>query len=255
MSAHLTSEHRHMLRSLLLEARCELLRTWREPAFTIPVLLFPALFYLLFGVLMKGSGDATIATYLLVNYGVFGVICVAMFGFGVALAVDRDRGVLRLRQVQPVLPGAMLAARSAMVLLFALLVLLQLAALAVLFAGVRLAAGQWLGLFAMAPAGTLPFAAMGLYLGTRFSGNAAPAVINAIFLPMAFLSGLWLPLAMLPDWLARLAPIWPAYHLSQLALKLVDADRGSAVLLHLGVLAVFTLGFYMLAQRRLGAPT
>ena len=42
-----------------LEIRIELLRMLREPAFVVPVLAFPTLFYLLFGVLLnRGSGAA-----------------------------------------------------------------------------------------------------------------------------------------------------------------------------------------------------
>ncbi len=52
------------LRSYLLEARYECLRLLRTPSFALPSLLFPPLFYLLFGVLLsKSNGDA--ARYLL----------------------------------------------------------------------------------------------------------------------------------------------------------------------------------------------
>ena len=67
-------------RAYLTEARFESLRLWRTPAFSLPVLLFPAMFYVLFGVrLSRGSRDA--ATFLLATYGVFGVMGVALLGF------------------------------------------------------------------------------------------------------------------------------------------------------------------------------
>ena len=77
-------------------------------------------------------------------------------------------------------------------------------------------------------------------VGSLVGGNAAPVLLNALYLPMAFLSGLWLPLSMLPDWLARLAPAWPAYHLAQLALKVVGHDDGHGAWLHIAVLAGVT---------------
>ena len=41
-----------------LEARCEFLRVLRAPAFAVPTLVFPPMFYLLFGVLLNGgNGD------------------------------------------------------------------------------------------------------------------------------------------------------------------------------------------------------
>ena len=243
---------RQRWRSYALETRCELLRALREPAYLVPVIGFPPLFYLLFGVLMNGGGPAA-AEYLLATFGCFGVIGVAMFGFGVSLAMDREYGMLRLKRVQPVPPGALLLSRTVMAILFAIVVSLILASLAISLGGVRLAVWQWLGLIGINVLGVLPFAAIGLYLGSIFSGSAAPAAMNAIYLPMAFLSGLWLPLSLLPSWLAHWAPIWPSYHLSQLALKVLGRDQGGVIGLHVLVLLVFTLGFYLLAQRRLGA--
>ncbi len=239
-------------RAYALEARCELSRMLREPAYCIPVIVFPALFYVLFGVLLNRSSEAA-AQYLLASYGVFGVIGAAMFGFGVTIAMDRERGYLRLRRALPTPPGALLLARMAMAVLFALMVSALLAVLAATLAGVRLAPGQWLGLTVVNVLGVLPFAAIGLWVGSVVGGNAAPVLLNALYLPMAFLSGLWLPLSMLPDWIARAAPAWPAYHLAQLAQKVVGRDDGGAAWLHALVLAIVTALFFLLAQRRLSA--
>lgn len=240
------------LRACLVEARCELLRMWREPAFCIPVLGFPAMFYLLFAVMLN-RGNPAAADYLLATYGVFGVIGAALFGFGVTIAIDRERGYLRLRRVLPSPPGMLLLARMAMAMLFAAAITVLLAVLAATAAGVRLAPAQWIGLALANVAGVLPFAAIGLWVGSLVGGNAAPALLNALYLPMAFLSGLWLPLSMLPDWLARLAPAWPPYHLGQLALKVVGHDDGHPAWLHVSVLAAVTLACFLLAQRRLAA--
>src|SRR5690606_21899044 len=186
------------LRACLVETRCELMRMWREPAYSIPVLGFPAMFYLLFAVLLN-RGNPAAADYLLATYGVFGVVGAALFGFGVTIAMDRERGYLRLRRVLPAAPGAMLLARMAMAMLFAALISVLLATLSAALAGVRLAPSQWLALALVNVAGVLPFAAIGLWVGSMIGGNAAPALLNALYLPMAFLSGLWLPLSMLPD--------------------------------------------------------
>ena len=240
------------LRSYALEAKAECLRMLREPMFVLPVLLFPALFYLLFGVLLN-RGNASAAQYLLASYGVFGVIGAAMFGLGVTIAMDRQRGLLQLKRVLPVPAGAPLLAKMLMAMAFALGVSLLVGLLARFAAGVQLSAAQWALLLVIDVFGALPFCAIGLYFGTLVGGSAAPAVLNLIYLPMAFLSGLWLPLSMLPDLLGRIAPAWPAYHLAQLALKVVGYDQGSPVWLHVLVLGVTGGAFFALAQRRLAA--
>ncbi|MCW5567686.1 MAG: ABC transporter permease [Dokdonella sp.] len=239
-------------RSYMLEAKCEFMRMLREPAFCVPVVAFPAMFYLLFGVLLN-KGSAGAAQYLLATYGAFGVIGAAMFGFGVTIAMDREKGYLPLKRTQAVPTGALLVAKMVMAALFAVIISVVLGVLAITLGGVSLAPWQWAALLVVNVLGVLPFAAIGMFFGSLVGGNAAPALLNVLYLPMAFLSGLWLPLSMLPAFLSRIAPAWPAYHLGQLALKVVGHDDGGATWLHLLALAVVTIAFFVLAQRRLSA--
>ena len=239
-------------RSYLQEAKCEALRMLREPAFCLPVIGFPVLFYLLFGVLLdKGEGKA--AQYLLATYGAFGVIGAGLFGFGVSIAVDREKGLLRLKRALPVPPGALLLAKMVMAMSFAAIISLVLAVIAAAVAGVALEPSQWIRLFVINVLGVLPFCAIGLFVGSVVGGNAAPALLNMLYLPMAFLSGLWLPLTMLPGIISTIAPLWPAYHLGQLALKVVGFDAGQPLWMHVAVLLGITALFFVLAQRRLSA--
>lgn len=243
------------LRAYLLEARYEFLRLLRTPSFSLPTLLFPALFYLLFGVLLGAwQGGDVAARYFLATYGVFGVMGVALFGFGVSVALDRERGLLALKRALPMPPAAYLLAKTAMAMIFAAVVSVLLALIAAGLAGVSLSPWQWAALWLVNVLGVLPFAALGLWLGCLVGGEGAPAVINLVYLPMAFLSGLWLPLSMLPAVLSQLAQLWPAYHLAQIALRVVGKDAGQPLILHLAVLALVTVVFGLLAWRRLAHP-
>ena len=239
-------------RAYWLEAKYEFLRLLRTPMFAVPTLLFPTLFYLLFGVLLAGSrGGVAAAQYLLATYGVFGVMGAALFGFGVTLAIERQNGYLVLKRALPMPPGAYLLAKMAMAMLFAAIISMMLAVLAVTLAGVALTPGQWAMLLAVDVFGALPFCAIGLYIGSLVSGNGAPAVVNLVYMPMAFLSGLWMPLHVLPPVFAKIALVWPAWHLGQLALKVVGRDAGASTAMHLAGLAAVTAVFFVLARRRL----
>jgi len=239
---------RNNLASYLLEAKYEFLRVLRTPAFAVPTLLFPPMFYLLFGlVLNRNSGDAS--HYLFATYSVFGVMAPGLFGFGVGVAIERERGWLALKRVAPMPPGAYLLSKMAMAALFALIIYLILAAMAYGLGGVRLGFGQWFVLGAIAVLGVLPFCALGLLIGSRVNASAAPAIVNFIYLPMAFLSGLWLPLSMLPHFLAQAAPLWPAYHLGQLALAVIGLAPAEAALNHVLACIGFTLACFLIARR------
>jgi ABC-2 type transport system permease protein len=234
------------------EMRFELIKSLRTPAFAVPTLFFPIMFYLLFGIFLGSMrGNSQMSQYVFATYGVFGAMGPGLFGFGVSLAIEREQGLLTLKQALPQPPGAYLLARAAMAMLFVAIISLMLTLMAVLFGDVTLSFSQGLRLFAIDVLGALPFCAIGMYLGAMVSGAASPAIVNLIFLPMAFLSGLWLPLQFMPQFLVDIAPIWPAYHLAQMALDTVGAPSAGTYAGHIGVLAATTLGFFLLAMRRM----
>lgn len=238
--------------SYLLEAKYEFVRMLRMPGFALPTLLFPAMFYLLFGVILNhASHDYHAGIYMLATYGVFGVMAPALFGFGVGVASERERGWLTFKRALPMPPGAYLAAKLVMAMLFAAVIFGILAVLAITLGHVRLALMQWLALLVIDLFGVLPFCAIGLWIGTLASAQAAPAIMNLIYLPMAFLSGLWIPLFLLPGAIQKLAPIFPAFHLAQLALGVAGQGGDGRNVLHIAVLVAVTLAFFAFARRRL----
>ena len=236
------------LPAYVMEARYEFLRVLRTPAFAVPTLLFPPLFFLLFGLLLN-HGIAGAANYLFATYSVFGVMAPSLFGFGVAVAIEREKGWLALKRVAPMPPGAYLAAKLVMAMLCAAIIYLILAAMAYTLGGVRLPSAQWLVLGAVAVGGALPMCALGLIIGSRANASAAPAFVNLIYLPMSFLSGLWMPLSMLPHFLALVAPMWPAWHLGQLALMTTGQATTGSVAGHLLWLAGFSVVCFAIARR------
>jgi ABC-2 type transport system permease protein len=241
------------LHAYLQEIRCECLSLLRTLSFSLPTLLFPPMFYVLFAVVMPfgRSGGWQAAHYLLATYVVFGVMAPGLFGFGVTVAMDRERGWLRLRRVAPMPASAYLVAKLVMAMAFAAVIFAIMATIAATAGGVRLPALQWLQLLAVAVFGVLPFCAIGLFIGSVTGGQGAPAIVNLVYLPMAFLSGLWFPLMMLPAAVQATAPVWPAYHLGQTALAAIGQPSQGSIHVHVLVLLAITIVFFVLAQRRL----
>ncbi|HEU0154083.1 MAG TPA: ABC transporter permease [Arenimonas sp.] len=241
-----------LLRIQALEAWYELLAVLRQPAFALPTLLFPVVFYLLFAVVLPGKwGGLERAAYLLATYGVFGVIGPALFGFGVGLAIERDKGWLELKRVSPMPTMVYFVAKIAMSLVVGLVVVCLLSIAAVFAGGVRIAPGTWVLLVATLMLGTLPFCAIGLWLGTLVRGQGAVAVVNLVYLPMSVLSGLWIPIFAFPVLLQKLAVLWPAWHLGRMALGVVGQAQDVRYGLHATVLLATTAVFLGLAALRL----
>lgn len=237
---------RQTLKLLQMEAKLDLLTLWRTPGFVAPSLIFPVMFYLLFGVFLTKGGQSD---YLLVTYCCFGVMGPALFNFGVNVATEKSQGWLTMKQISPAPVSAYLFGKMVSSLLFALVIVMLLFVCAALFGNVRLHTQQWLGLATLVLLGTLPFCLFGLWLGLTLSAKAAPAVVNLIYLPLAFLGGLWLPIHLLPGFMQQFAQLLPSFHFGQLALSLINRDLAQPWWQHVLAMLLFTLIFAVLASR------
>jgi ABC-2 type transport system permease protein len=173
----------------------------------------------------------------------------SLFGFGAGVAMERGYGWLQVKRASPMPPLAYLVAKTVMSGVFSAIIVTSLFILGTLFGGVHLSVFEFLRLVGIMIAGSIPFCALGLVIGCYSAPNAAPAVVNVLFLPMSFCSGLWLPLQFLPKFLQHAAPFLPPYHLGQLALKQVGFGSPGSALPHVAALVAFTMVFLVLARR------
>jgi ABC-2 type transport system permease protein len=252
MSSTITMPASRLWAAYFREMRFEFLKALRTPAFSVPTLFFPVMFYLLFGVVLApvmGGASAGLDTF--VRFGVFSAMGPGLFGFGVSIAMEREFGLLRLKQALPQPAGAYLLARAFMTMVFVAIIVVVLTILALTVGKASLTAGQIVQLFIIDVLGALPFCAIGMYLGWVLSGQGAPAVINFVFLPMAFLSGIFIPLQAFPTFLQSIAPVFPSYHLAQMAIHVVGKPSSGTTAVHLAALAGTTVLFFVLAVRRM----
>jgi ABC-2 type transport system permease protein len=235
----------HTVRIYWKEAKYELLKAARLHVYTASVIGFPLMFYVLFGLLLKSReaaiGGTTLPAYLIASYGTFGVMGASLFGTAAGLASERGLGWLQLKRASPMPPSAYFLAKILMGATFSAIIVLLLMLLGALFGGVHL--GFWIGLKMLATlvAGSLPFGAMGLAIGYFAGPNSAASVVNLIYLPLSFCSGLWMPYMFLPKFIRQLAHGLPSYHLSQLGLSVIGAGQHEPVATHWEYMLVFTL--------------
>jgi ABC-2 type transport system permease protein len=238
-----------------MEAKFETLGALRSVGFAVPFLAIPVVIYLLFGVLIAGNaGEQSefgpgVANYLFSGFSVVGAIMPAIF-MGCILAVERDGNLHKLKRALPLPPAATIIAKVLMSMGVAAIAV-TLVVIAALAAGkLTISVTQVLIIWATLLVGVIPFCAIGLFIGTIASGSAAPAYGNLVFLPMMWLSGLFIPL---PDVLERWVVIWPSFHLNQLALNLAGVEQFSFIspVLAGGVLVGMTVLFGGLAIHRL----
>lgn len=211
---------------LMIELRDELYAIIREPAALFFSIAMPVGFFALFASMLADApaGPVSVPTFMLATFGTFGVVGVALLNPGIGVAEDRERGWFRVKKASPVPVGATLTAKVLAGMPVALGVLTAMTVTSIALGAFDTDLVTWLRIAAILLVGSLPFALLGLAVGFKTSGRVAPAVLNAVFLPMSIASGLWFPLEQLPGFVQDLAPALPLYHLSELAVGvLVDA--------------------------------
>lgn len=237
----------------LVEMRLELLRLLRAPAFALPMFGLPVALYLLFAFAVNGemtARDPDAARFMFAGFALMAVTMSAVFATGPSLAMEREQGLLTLKRAQPAPPGAWLAAKVLAGALCGLLAYLPILAAAAFSGRTGLSAGQFAAISAVLAAGTLPFCALGVMVGSLTSGSAAPAFVNLAYLPGMYLSGVFFPL---PQSLYFQAPFWPQFHLQQLAFAAGGVGKFSFIspTMALAVLLGFTVLCAGIATHRL----
>jgi ABC-2 type transport system permease protein len=244
---------RRMMRAYVMETKYETLRMLRAPAFAGPFLVIPIAMYLFFGSL-GGSEPSTRAAsmppgpFLFTGFLVMGIMGPPLFGFGMGMALEREQGLLQLKRAQPMPKGAYLLAKLLMSIIFAALVGLELAVASVFRSRVPLTAMDLAAMTGIGMLGTLPFGAIGLFIGARVSGRAAPAFVNLAYIPLMYLSGLFFPI---PEGVRWLALFSPAFHLNQLALHAAGTPSVLGPAINIAALAGVTVMFAGLTVRRM----
>jgi len=243
---------RRLFGAYVKETKYAFLRFLRNPAFSIPTLAFPPMFYLLVGYLFGGftAEDPDVPMYLFCGFATMAAMTPGMFGFGIGLALEREQGLLQLKRALPMPPFAALGSNVAMSVLSTFIAVVLHAAVATALGLVSMAPLTLLAMTLTIAAGAIPFSAIGLLLGATVSGRAAPAVVNVLYIVLLYFSGLFIPL---PEAIRSVVLASPAFYLHQLTLDVVGAPNylAGGALHHVAVLVGITVLCLGVATRRL----
>src|SRR5579863_404338 len=131
-----------LLPMLARQSQCEFLRLIRVPAFSIPVIAFPVMFFLLFGLPYATAkiDGISVGSYTLASFGAYAVISVALFSFGITVANDRGEKTTVLMRATPLHPIAYLTGKVIATLAFSAVALAALFVFGAVTGGVHLPA-------------------------------------------------------------------------------------------------------------------
>jgi ABC-2 type transport system permease protein len=235
---------------LVRQTWAEFLKLWRVPAFTLTSLFLPVMFYAFIGIGQSSqvvSPGVTFGEYFLGSMAVYAVANVMIFSFGISVATERGMKMDVLMRATPMPPWVYLLSKCVTAVVFAAMTLVVLFPFAFIAGGVRLEPSEWVTLAYRVLLGSIPFIALGFAIGYLSGPNSAVAVINLIYLPTAFASGLFFPKQLLPSFIQSIAPYLPLHFFGQLGWDAVGAPTDESVTTDWLYLVAYGVLFFAIA--------
>lgn len=166
---------------------------------------------------IEGQGEG-FRGFLVPGIAAMAIMQAGIFGVVFSLIRFKTGGVLRRLQATPIGPSHFLVGQMTTRLIVTLLQTYVLILVGMLALSVSIGDGtilNWIDLSIMALFGGALFTVLGLAIsGWAKTEDVAAPVANIVTLPMMFLSGIFFPIEIFPDWLGNISQFFPLTYLA-----------------------------------------
>ena len=179
---------------------------WRNPAAAFFTFAFPIMFLVIFSSIF---GDAD---FFVPGIATFGIVSASFSNLAMSMTFLREEGVLKRVRGTPLPPTTFLVGRVIHALFLAYILVAVIAGFGAVLYGVALPDTIPAFLLAIGIEAAC-FCALGLAVTALIPNtDAAPAIVNALVIPLAFISDVWAPYEDVPPWLQAVAEFFPLKH-------------------------------------------
>ena len=180
----------------------------------LPV-IFLVIFVSIFGNDHVGPEHVKASTYYVPGIAALAVIASSFVNLVISITAQRESGVLKRRRSTPMPAWALIAGRTLAAVTVSLVVMAIVLAIGALAYGVKLPRSTIPGVVLTALVGAIAFSCLAYALSTFISNaDAAQPTVQAIMLPLYFISGVFITNANLPSGLRAVAKVFPVEHLA-----------------------------------------
>jgi ABC-2 type transport system permease protein len=236
------------------QVRYEQKAYWRNPMAAVFTFMFPVVFLVVVGTSAGASRvpgtSLKYDQYTVVAMLTFGLIAACYTNLGMTICLRRDSGVLKRMRGTPISIGSYMGGIIGNVMI-------NVAILAVIVLGIGMVFYHLHfpyhvpALLVTLLVGIVTFCALGLAVTILVTNaDAAPAVINGIYFPIVFISGVFYPLSN-GSVLSRIADYFPVRHLITALVSAFESGPGSGLRVHdLVVLLIWAAAALYFTARR-----
>jgi ABC-2 type transport system permease protein len=241
---------------VLHQARFDLrgfLRNRQARFFTLVLpLLFLVIFTSIFGDNIIGAGVKA-STYYVPGISAMAVIAASFINLVISIVVLREEGILKRRRATPMPAWALIAGRTLTAIGVSVVSMAVLMLVGRFAYGVHLPPRAIPGVAITAVVGSISFCILAYAFSAAIANeDAAQPMVQAVMLPLYFISGVFIPAVNLPSWLSHVAQVFPVQHLANGLHHAYDpsATGIGIVWSDLGVLAIWAAIGLAVALRR-----
>jgi len=202
------------LRLLARQVRYENRAFWRNPAAAFFTFAFPLIFMVVFQAIFGSRTENGVSTAAFYTPAIvaFSIINACFTSLAMTVVTVREEGILKRIRGTPLPSLVYLAARICHAVLIGLLLVVVVSTFGAVAYQVAFPWAELPMLIVTLLLGSACFCALGLAIsGVVPNDRAAPAVVNAIILPLLFISDIFLRIP--PDnFLAKVADVFPVRH-------------------------------------------
>ena len=247
---------------LLRQTRYALLAASHNSRAVVFGIVFPVVLLVLFNTIFASGKDAhgkfhdvnvSTRAYLTAGLAAYAIMLQSFSTLCIAMTTLRESGQLKRLRGTPMAPWTFIAAHVLRALIFTIAMVIALLGIGRIAFGVNISSDALVGVSVYVVLGTAAMATLGMAV-TAFTPtvDAASSVGPFTAVILSFISGVFIPVNALPDWLASLGQLFPLAPLADgLQRAVTGVGGGTGLTLHnVGLLAAWGAAGLVVAARR-----
>ena len=202
------------MKLFLLQSKAELTRVLRNHYFIFWSLVMPIIFYFIFTRLVNHDipNASEWQAYYLMSMAAFSVMGSAIMTLGTRLVFEKSNGWSAYMRITPLSSQTYFFAKMSGQLFIHILSIIVIFIAGFLINGVALHPWQWLTSGLWLIVGSIPFLALGTLIGCIKKVDTANGFSNLLYLLLAIIGGMWMPIDQMPTIVKLVAEWLPSYH-------------------------------------------
>lgn len=224
--------------------KLEFILTKRELGILLSSIGIPVFFFLFFSSSFQFDDVELVAkitrNYLL-SMTAFSSLSFVLFTFPYSLQGDRQENRFKRLWHSPVPMWQYYIAKMIRILVYYVIAIVAVFAIGYFFRQVRMTSVEWLQSAGLLVIGASCFIPLGLLLSYIKNAELLSVVGNFLYLGLAMIGGMWIPVSQFPEWLKAIAKWTPTYHLVELITTFLTGELAVQSLLALMTFALGTL--------------